>query len=141
LVALDSGGRRFSISCARSPRRTRQVGSDGATWLDRELVSPNRTVLTNAGFGQEVTEAMEQRKSNITPYPQNDADAPNERSRYADMLSNYCFDAGIPLNFIPTTDSPKSRPPPSEYDRVPGTSYDYLGNYLPPDYANCDRPF
>lgn len=73
--------------------------------------------------------------------PQNDADAPAARSRYANMLSSYCFQNGIPLNFITTADSPKKRPPPNEYDRVPGTSYDYLGNYLPPDYAHCYHPY
>jgi hypothetical protein len=43
----------------------RQVGSDGATWLDRELASSNRTVLANAGFGREVREAMERRKQSL----------------------------------------------------------------------------
>ena len=28
----------------------RQITSDGATWLDRELVSPNRTPLTAGRF-------------------------------------------------------------------------------------------
>ena len=78
---------------------------------------------------------------NIIPDLQNDADAPTERSRAADMLSGYCFQNGIPLNFIATTDTPRKRPPPSEHDRVPGTSYDYLGNYLPPDYAHCHRSY
>lgn len=43
----------------------RQIASDGATWLDRELVSPNRTLLTQAGFGAEVSQAMERRKDNL----------------------------------------------------------------------------
>jgi hypothetical protein len=45
--------------------------------------------------------------------PQNAVDAPTERSRGADMLSDYCFQQGIPLNFITTTDSPQKRPPPN----------------------------
>ena len=39
-----------------------QIGSNGATWLDRELVSPNRTPLAVVGFGREVSLAMEKRK-------------------------------------------------------------------------------
>ena len=32
-----------------------QIGADGATWLDRELVSSHRVPLTQAGFGAEVS--------------------------------------------------------------------------------------
>jgi hypothetical protein len=39
-----------------------QVSSDGATWLDRELVSRSRTPIAGAGFGRNVTDAMERRK-------------------------------------------------------------------------------
>ena len=42
-----------------------QIGHDGATWLDRELASPSRTALANAGFGREVTEAMERRRQSL----------------------------------------------------------------------------
>ena len=42
-----------------------QIGSDGATWLDRELASPARTTLANTGFGREVTEAMERRRQSL----------------------------------------------------------------------------
>src|SRR5712675_742515 len=42
-----------------------QIRSDGATWLDRELASPNRTTLANTGFGREVTEAMERRRQSL----------------------------------------------------------------------------
>jgi len=42
-----------------------QIGHDGATWLDRELASPNRTTLANTGFGREVTEAMERRRQSL----------------------------------------------------------------------------
>ncbi|MDF2998576.1 MAG: hypothetical protein K0R27_4213 [Xanthobacteraceae bacterium] len=40
-----------------------QVGSDGATWLDRELASRHRTELSIAGFGGEVSAALERRQS------------------------------------------------------------------------------
>jgi type IV secretory pathway VirD2 relaxase len=39
-----------------------QVGHDGATWLDRELVSRQRVALADEGFGQEVKAALEKRK-------------------------------------------------------------------------------
>jgi type IV secretory pathway VirD2 relaxase len=40
----------------------KQVGHDGATWLDRELVSSHRTPLAETGFGQEVSAALDRRK-------------------------------------------------------------------------------
>jgi hypothetical protein len=39
-----------------------QIGHDGATWLDRELVSRQRIALAGEGFGQEVKSALEKRK-------------------------------------------------------------------------------
>ncbi|MGL4559669.1 MAG: DUF3363 domain-containing protein, partial [Afipia sp.] len=43
----------------------RQIASDGATWLDRELASRRRTPLTETGFGQHVRQALEQRKDTL----------------------------------------------------------------------------
>ena len=43
----------------------RQVTSDGATWLDRQLVSRNRVSLAAFGFGAEVREAFEARKTEL----------------------------------------------------------------------------
>ncbi|TIV14502.1 MAG: DUF3363 domain-containing protein, partial [Mesorhizobium sp.] len=40
----------------------KQVGFDGATWLDRELVSNQPTALRDSGFGREVREAQIQRQ-------------------------------------------------------------------------------
>ena len=39
-----------------------QVGHDGATWLDRELASRLRTVLSDDGFGRDVTVALARRQ-------------------------------------------------------------------------------
>ncbi len=39
-----------------------QIGHDGATWLDRELASRQRTVLADDGFGREVTVALAKRR-------------------------------------------------------------------------------
>ncbi|UHD47927.1 DUF3363 domain-containing protein [Aureimonas altamirensis] len=38
-----------------------QIGSDGATWLDRRLVTPDASELAPVGFGQQVRDAMDQR--------------------------------------------------------------------------------
>jgi hypothetical protein len=40
----------------------RQVGVEGATWLDRELTHPGNAVLHGAGFGHEVQEALDRRR-------------------------------------------------------------------------------
>ena len=42
-----------------------QIRSDGATWLDRELASPDPTTLANSGFGHKVTEAMERLRQSL----------------------------------------------------------------------------
>nr|WP_246659396.1 DUF3363 domain-containing protein [Agrobacterium sp. LC34] len=40
----------------------KQIGADGATWLDRRLLSADASDLAPAGFGQQVREAMDQRR-------------------------------------------------------------------------------
>ncbi|MCJ8509830.1 DUF3363 domain-containing protein [Rhizobium lemnae] len=40
----------------------RQIGSDGATWLDRRLVGAGASDLSASGFGEQVREAMERRR-------------------------------------------------------------------------------
>lgn len=39
-----------------------QIGHDGATWLDRELVSRQRIALAGEGFGRDVKAALDKRK-------------------------------------------------------------------------------
>jgi type IV secretory pathway VirD2 relaxase len=43
----------------------RQVTSDGATWLDRQLVSRDRSTLAAGGFGAEVRRALERRTDEL----------------------------------------------------------------------------
>jgi type IV secretory pathway VirD2 relaxase len=43
----------------------RQVTSDGATWLDRQLVSRDRGPIATGGFGAEVHQALERRKDEL----------------------------------------------------------------------------
>ena len=40
----------------------RQIGAEGATWLDRELVADAPTPVRDAGFGREVREALARRR-------------------------------------------------------------------------------
>jgi hypothetical protein len=40
----------------------RQVGAEGATWLDRELIADVRTATRDAGFGRDVRAALSQRR-------------------------------------------------------------------------------
>jgi type IV secretory pathway VirD2 relaxase len=59
---LSRGGDGLGVRTLSTLDLQAQVGSDGATWLDRELVSRNRTPLAGAGFGRDVADAMERRK-------------------------------------------------------------------------------
>ncbi|MGA3339908.1 MAG: DUF3363 domain-containing protein [Methylocella sp.] len=59
---LSQGGRGLAVRTLSMLDLQAQVGSDGATWLDRELVSRNRTPLANAGLGRDVADALERRK-------------------------------------------------------------------------------
>jgi type IV secretory pathway VirD2 relaxase len=40
----------------------KQISTDGATWLDRRLLSPNPSDFAPNGFGQQVREAMDRRR-------------------------------------------------------------------------------
>jgi uncharacterized protein DUF3363 len=44
------------------PCTTKQIGADGATWLDRRLVSGEASDIALAGCGQQVRGAMERRR-------------------------------------------------------------------------------
>jgi Protein of unknown function (DUF3363) len=64
--AYDAGqGRRASLRVFSAYDLDRQVTSDGATWLDRQLVSRERGTLADAGFGAEVRGALERRKDEL----------------------------------------------------------------------------
>src|SRR5579863_10277307 len=60
-----SQNRRLNLRVLSAYDLDRQIVSDGATWLDRELVSSNRTPLTQAGFGAEVSQALARRKDSL----------------------------------------------------------------------------
>lgn len=62
-ATYDAGrNRQASIRIVSTVELEKQIGADGATWLDRRLVTSDASELTPAGFGQQVREAMDQRR-------------------------------------------------------------------------------
>jgi hypothetical protein len=71
-IPHDFEGRAAAYDTSRSPQVTvrvlstfdleAQIGSSGATWLDRHLVGQTVTAPTPMGFGLEVTKALERRQ-------------------------------------------------------------------------------
>ena len=51
-----------SLSVLSALELEAQIRSDGATWLDRQLLARDRVPLAQSGFGLEVEEALEQRR-------------------------------------------------------------------------------
>lgn len=61
-AAYDAGrNRQANIRIFASARLEQQIGADGATWLDRRLVSAETSDLAPTGFGREVRDAMDRR--------------------------------------------------------------------------------
>ncbi len=66
VLAYDANrGRHANIKILSSYDLDRQVTSDGATWLDRQLISRNRIARASFGFGEEVTKALEARTDEL----------------------------------------------------------------------------
>ncbi|MCB9942800.1 MAG: DUF3363 domain-containing protein [Geminicoccaceae bacterium] len=62
-AAYDAGrNRQASIRVLSAFDLERQIGADDATWLDRRLIHGEVADLTPTGFGQQVREAMDQRR-------------------------------------------------------------------------------
>jgi hypothetical protein len=59
-LARDRATGRVTVLSATGLKQ--QVGHDGATWLDRELMSRQRTVLADDGFGRDVAAALASRR-------------------------------------------------------------------------------
>ena len=62
---LARDGANIRVSMLSAAGLDGQIGHDGATWLDRELASRQRTALADEGFGQEVKAALEKRKQSL----------------------------------------------------------------------------
>lgn len=62
-AAYDAGrNRQANIRILSAARLEKQIGADGATWLDRQLVSAETSDFAPSGFGQQVHEAMDRRR-------------------------------------------------------------------------------
>jgi len=58
---LAQGGDGLKLRTLASLNLERQISSDGATWLDRELIARERLPITDGGFGREVKDALDRR--------------------------------------------------------------------------------
>jgi type IV secretory pathway VirD2 relaxase len=75
LIPNDFEARAAAYETAQGPRTRmrvlcafdldRQVGSDGATWLDRKILSRDRGSIATTGFGAEVHRALEARTKEL----------------------------------------------------------------------------
>lgn len=62
-AAYDAGrNRQANIRILSAARLEQQIGADGATWLDRLLVSDETSDIAPSGFGLQVREAMDRRR-------------------------------------------------------------------------------
>ncbi|WP_081967567.1 DUF3363 domain-containing protein [Paracoccus halophilus] len=62
-AAYDAGrNRQASVRILSTFDLEKQIGSDGATWLDQRMLANDASDLAPAGFGQQVREAMDQRR-------------------------------------------------------------------------------
>jgi len=62
---MSQGGDGLRIRVLSALGLEQQIGSDGATWLDRELVASGRIPVGATGFGREVAEAIERRAERL----------------------------------------------------------------------------
>jgi type IV secretory pathway VirD2 relaxase len=62
---LSLGGDGFRVRTLSALNLDRQIGSDGATWLDRELLARDRPPITDSGFGREVKAALNRRAQRL----------------------------------------------------------------------------
>jgi type IV secretory pathway VirD2 relaxase len=62
-AAHDAGrNRQANIRILSAARLEQQIGADGATWLDRRLISAETSDLAPSGFGQQVRDAIDRRR-------------------------------------------------------------------------------
>ena len=58
---LSQGGDGLRIRVFSAISLDRQIASDGATWLDRQIVAEDRSEIRDSGFGREVNKAISRR--------------------------------------------------------------------------------
>ncbi len=62
---LSQGGDGLRIRTLSAIGLDRQIASDGATWLDRQMIVEDRSDLRDSGFGREVGKAMNRRAQQL----------------------------------------------------------------------------
>lgn len=62
---LSKGRNGPQIRVLSQQKLAQQIGSDGATWLDRELTARERLPVTDSGFGHDVKEALHRRAERL----------------------------------------------------------------------------
>jgi type IV secretory pathway VirD2 relaxase len=62
---LGQGGDGLRIRTLSTIGLDRQVASDGATWLDRQIIANQRSEISKSGFGREVTKAISHRTQRL----------------------------------------------------------------------------
>ena len=58
---LSQGGDGLRIRTLSAIGLDRQIASDGATWLDRQIIADDRSEIRDSGFGREVNKAINRR--------------------------------------------------------------------------------
>ena len=58
---LSQGGDGLRIRTLSAISLDRQIASDGATWLDRQIIAEDRSAIRDSGFGREVNKAISRR--------------------------------------------------------------------------------
>jgi type IV secretory pathway VirD2 relaxase len=58
---LSQGGDGLRIRVFSAISLDRQIASDGATWLDRQIIAEDRSEIRDSGFGREVNKAISRR--------------------------------------------------------------------------------
>lgn len=62
---LSQGGDGLRVRTLSALNLEKQIGSHGATWLDRELIARDRMAIADSGFGREVTNALSRRAQRL----------------------------------------------------------------------------
>ena len=62
---LSQGGDGLRVRTLSALNLKKQIGSHGATWLDRELIARERMAIADSGFGRQVNNALSRRAQRL----------------------------------------------------------------------------
>jgi type IV secretory pathway VirD2 relaxase len=62
---LSQGGDGLRVRTLSALNLEKQIGSHGATWLDRELIARERMAIADSGFGRQVNNALSRRAQRL----------------------------------------------------------------------------